>query len=86
MVVYGLTIMMVSQAFIHMCVVVNVLPATGQTLPIISAGGSSLFITCIEFGLIIGICEYTKRKTESKTNQKEEKVIIKNIVANESIN
>lgn len=86
MVVYGLTIMMVSQAFIHMCVVVNVLPATGQTLPVISAGGTSLFITCMEFGLIIGICEYTKRKFDSETTKKEEKEINKNIEANESVN
>lgn len=72
LVVLGLTFSMCVQAFIHMGVVVNLLPATGQTLPIISSGGSSLFITCIEFGIILGISEYSYQKTEKEKNLKKE--------------
>ncbi|MCQ2960418.1 MAG: FtsW/RodA/SpoVE family cell cycle protein [Bacteroidales bacterium] len=66
LVVLGLTFMMTCQAFLHMGVVVNLLPATGQTLPVISSGGSSLFITCIEFGIILGMCEYAEKHPEKK--------------------
>jgi len=45
----------VFQAFINMGVAVNLLPVTGQTLPMISTGGTSLWITCIALGIILNI-------------------------------
>ncbi len=73
LVVLGLTFVMTAQAFLHMAVVVNLLPATGQTLPVISSGGSSLFITCIEFGIILGMSQYAsdhvKKDDEKKSEQ-----------------
>ena len=77
--VIGLTFSMVFQAFIHMGVAVNLLPATGQTMPIISLGGTSLLTTSISFGIILGISrkieaedkkEPASKKSES-TNDKE---------------
>jgi len=53
--VIGLGISIVSQAFINMAVAVNLLPVTGQTLPLISAGGSSVWMTCAALGLILSI-------------------------------
>ena len=53
--VLGLTFSLVSQAFIHMGVAVNLLPATGQPLPIISHGTTSLLTTSISFGIILGV-------------------------------
>ncbi len=50
--VIGVTIMVVMQAFIHMGVSVQLGPVTGQPLPLISRGGTSIVITCIYFGLI----------------------------------
>ena len=38
-----------------MAVAVNLLPVTGQTLPLISAGGSSVWMTCAALGLILSI-------------------------------
>ena len=71
MVIVGLMFIIVAQAFLHMGVVVNLLPATGQTLPIISSGGSSLFITSIEFGIILGISKYNKEQSETNKETKE---------------
>lgn len=71
LVVLGLTFMMTSQAFLHMAVVVNLLPATGQTLPVISSGGSSLFITCIEFGIILGMSQYAEDHKGNKVESSE---------------
>ena len=73
LVVLGLMFMMVAQAFLHMGVVVNLLPATGQTLPVISSGGSSLFITCIEFGIVLGMSQYAESiAPAAKKSNKEE--------------
>lgn len=71
--VLGLTFVMSTQAFIHMGVVVNMLPATGQTLPIVSAGGSSLLITSIEFGIILGMSKYAEDHAQKETNKESSK-------------
>jgi len=41
------------QAFVNMAVAVNLIPVTGQPLPLISRGGTSTLITCAYFGLIL---------------------------------
>lgn len=53
--VVGLGLSIVSQALINMAVAVNLLPVTGQTLPLISAGGSSVWMTCAAIGLILSV-------------------------------
>jgi len=69
--VMGLSFSLVSQAFIHMGVATNLLPATGQTLPIISHGASSLLTTSISFGIILGVSRKIDAESEGK-KQKEE--------------
>jgi cell division protein FtsW len=41
---------MIFQAMINMAVAVELLPVTGQTLPLISSGGTSIWMTCIALG------------------------------------
>jgi cell division protein FtsW len=53
--VMGLTLMIVLQTFINMSVASSLIPVTGQPLPLISRGGTSILITCIYFGIILGI-------------------------------
>jgi cell division protein FtsW len=53
--VLGLGLSIICQAFINMAVAVNLLPVTGQTLPLISAGGSSVWMTCAAIGLILSV-------------------------------
>ncbi len=51
----GLAIMITLQAAINMCVAVGLLPVTGQTLPLVSMGGSSaMFIGCA-LGIMLSI-------------------------------
>ena len=52
---------MIFQAMINMAVAVELLPVTGQTLPLISSGGSSIWMTCIALGIIINV---TKKEDE----------------------
>lgn len=42
----------VLQAFINMGVAVQVFPVTGQTLPLISSGGTSIWMTCVSLGIL----------------------------------
>jgi cell division protein FtsW len=51
--VLGSAMMLSIQAFINMAVAVNLIPVTGQPLPLISRGGTSTLITCAYFGLIL---------------------------------
>jgi cell division protein FtsW len=51
----GLMLSIVIQAMINMAVVVNLLPVTGQPLPLVSMGGSSLVFTSIALGIIISV-------------------------------
>lgn len=51
----GATMIIVFQAFINMAVGVDLIPVTGQPLPLISRGGTSMFLTCGYFGMILSI-------------------------------
>jgi len=51
----GLVITIVFQAMVNMTVAVNLFPVTGQTLPLVSMGGSSLLFTSIAFGIILSV-------------------------------
>lgn len=58
--VMGLAILLVSQAMLNMMVAVGLFPVTGQTLPMISRGGTSTLITCVYFGMILSISRYAR--------------------------
>jgi cell division protein FtsW len=68
LVVIGLGFPMIFQAMINMCVAVELLPVTGQTLPLISSGGSSIWMTCFSLGIIISV---TKKEEEIVEELKE---------------
>lgn len=52
---FGLAISMVFQAMMNMCVALGVIPITGQPLPLVSMGGSSLIFSSIAFGMILSV-------------------------------
>lgn len=68
LVVVGLGFPIVFQAMINMGVAVELLPTTGQTLPLISSGGSSIWVTCLALGIIINV---TKKEEEIAAENKE---------------
>ena len=55
LVVLGLGVPIVFQALVNMAVAVGLFPVTGQTLPLISAGGTSIWMTCFAFGIILSV-------------------------------
>jgi len=62
----GLTTALVLQAFAHIFVCVGILPVTGQTLPFISMGGTSLLLTSLSFGMILSVTQYAMSSKEDK--------------------
>ncbi len=55
LIVLGLALISVFSAMIHIFVSVGIVPVTGQTLPLISLGGSSIIFTSISFGIMQSI-------------------------------
>ena len=51
----GLALSLVIQAMVNMAVAVNLFPVTGQTLPLVSMGGTSIIFTSIAFGIILSV-------------------------------
>ena len=73
--VIGFSLLVVMQAFINMAVACELFPVTGQTLPLISRGGMSILVTCMGFGLILGISAHNEeriRKSIQENQQAEE--------------
>ncbi len=52
---FGLAVMLVFQAMVNMAVAVNLLPVTGQTLPFLSMGGSSILFSGVALGIILSV-------------------------------
>ena len=61
--VLGLCLMITFQAICNMLVSVCLFPVTGQTLPLVSLGGSSIVFTCLALGLILGISRQVKEES-----------------------
>ena len=51
----GLSLSLVIQALVNMAVAVDLFPVTGQTLPLVSMGGTSIIFTCITIGIILSV-------------------------------
>ena len=64
--VIGVTLLIVLQAFVHIAVSVHLIPVTGQPLPLISRGGTSILVNCIYFGIIISVTKYIQQQKLAK--------------------
>ena len=62
--VAGLTLLISGQAFLHICVNVDIGPMTGQTLPLVSHGASAFLCFCIAFGVILSISRIASKRIE----------------------
>ena len=63
---FALASLIVVQAFVHIGVAVSVIPITGQPLPFISKGGSSMLFTGIAIGIILSVSKELEKKKERK--------------------
>lgn len=60
LVAVGITFLLVTQALLHISVVLNLIPVTGITLPFISYGGSSLLVWLSAIGILVNIDHMTR--------------------------
>ncbi|WP_418508476.1 FtsW/RodA/SpoVE family cell cycle protein [Corallibacter sp.] len=67
--VLGVGLPIVFQALINMAVAVELFPVTGQTLPLISSGGTSIWMTCLSIGIILSVSAKREEIKEQKTQE-----------------
>ncbi len=69
LVVLGVGLPIVFQALINMAVAVELFPVTGQTLPLISSGGTSIWMTCLAIGIILSVSAKRQEIKEQEYNE-----------------
>ncbi|MCL2649483.1 MAG: FtsW/RodA/SpoVE family cell cycle protein, partial [Candidatus Azobacteroides sp.] len=67
--VLGSALLIVTQALANMMVAVNLMPVTGQPLPLISRGGTSTIITCAYIGIILSVSRFETPKGIQREEQ-----------------
>jgi cell division protein FtsW len=82
----GLGFLLVFQAMINMAVAVRLFPTTGQPLPLVSYGGTSMVFTCLAIGMILAVSRSVKHpeKWENDRSDGETKRPTNRIVRTES--
>ena len=69
----GVGLPIIFQAMINMSVAVGLFPVTGQPLPLISTGGTSIWMTCFAIGIVLSVSasdsvEPARKQKESMDN------------------
>lgn len=64
--VMGMAVMIAIQALFHMAIVTGFFPVSGQPLPMISKGGTSILITSLAFGIMLSVSRYATQVSKSK--------------------
>ena len=70
--IMGIGILLTCQALMNMMVAVGLMPVTGQPLPLISRGGTSILVNCTYIGIILGVSRYANELKAEKEKEKEE--------------
>lgn len=69
---FGLALMLVMQAMVNMAVAVGLFPVTGQPLPLVSMGGTSILFTSSAFGIILSVSKGLQNGQNSKKDKETE--------------
>jgi cell division protein FtsW len=80
LVVVGLGFPIIFQAMTNMAVAVELLPVTGQTLPLISSGGSSIWMTCIALGIILSVTKKDEEIAEEKVEKQKREDALQKLI------
>ena len=67
--VVGMAVFIVCQALMHMGIVTGFLPVSGQPLPLISKGGSSVIVTSVALGIMLSVSRFAARKGQRQQLQ-----------------
>ena len=78
--VIGMASFITFQALFHIAINVGVFPVSGQPLPLISMGGSSMMVICVAFGVMLSVSR-TIANQGNKKNKAEETPVIEGLDA-----
>ena len=67
--VIGVGMPIVFQALTNMAVAVELFPVTGQTLPLVSSGGTSIWMTCLAIGIVLSVSAKREALREKEENE-----------------
>lgn len=73
LIVMGMAVMIAFQALFHMGIVSGLFPVSGQPLPLISKGGTSILVTCMAFGIMLSVSRTASRHGTKRQDINEEK-------------
>ena len=65
--ILGCAILIVFQALVHMAIVTGLFPVSGQPLPLISKGGTSVLVMSLAIGIMLSVSRYATRQKEGKS-------------------
>lgn len=60
--VMGMAVFIAFQALFHMAIVSGLLPVSGQPLPLVSKGGTSIIMTSVALGMMLSVSRFAARK------------------------
>lgn len=78
--VVGLGFPIIFQALVNMGVAVELLPVTGQTLPLVSSGGSSIWMTSIAIGIILSVTKKEEEIVEELKEKEEREIALQKLI------
>lgn len=81
----GLATLITLQALSNMAVATNIFPVTGQPLPFVSLGGTSILFTSMAFGIILSVSREVKqneKKSDEDASNIEEDIAVEEIINN----
>lgn len=79
--VIGCAFVIVFQALVHMAIVTGFFPVSGQPLPLISKGGTSIIATSIAFGIMLSVSRHAARYNDSNAVRQEIEVLPDNVIS-----
>ena len=66
--VIGVGFPIIFQAILNMMVAVNLIPVTGQNLPLISSGGTSIWMISLAIGMVLSVSACKENKVLNDEN------------------
>lgn len=69
--IMGCAVLIVFQALVHMAIVTGLFPVSGQPLPLISKGGTSILVMSAAIGIMLSVSRYAVTTSDSKQNKAE---------------
>jgi len=82
--VIGCALVICLQALFHICIVVGVFPVSGQPLPLISKGGTSIIATSIALGIMLSASRWAARKSDDEEVKQQELSTLPEAIASDN--